>query len=230
MRVIGNQLGGGVNRPITSITEFTSVLASLVDGIAFVYSDVDLSSYAGTQKLTLIDSSGKKAVGFTGSIGSGLTLGEELLSNGDFESGGTDWVVGEGDRAWTFSDGKAYAPVDTYKNLDQLSIFSTGLFQLVVDMDAEGGDGIQLGPTAKVTVFTESATKYFSYISPNSSFRAQNKSADTGYLESLSVKQVTEPPATGLLIVSTRGGSTRNWANIESGFDPNDIAEIELEG
>ena len=39
---------------------------------------------------------------------------------------------------------------------------------------------------------------------------------------SISLKQVLTPSATGVTITSTAGGTTYNWASIESGFDYND--------
>jgi hypothetical protein len=42
------------------------------------------------------------------------------------------------------------------------------------------------------------------------------------------VKRVTDPPATAVHIVSSLNGTTRNWASIESGFDPNTIASWKI--
>jgi hypothetical protein len=38
----------------------------------------------------------------------------------------------------------------------------------------------------------------------------------------VSIKEVTHVGATGVHIVSAAGGSTRDWADIEAGFDYND--------
>lgn len=48
----------------------------------------------------------------------------------------------------------------------------------------------------------------------------------TWYIDNVSVKEVTHIGADGVHIVSTMGGTTRNWEDIESGFDPNDISSI----
>ena len=43
------------------------------------------------------------------------------------------------------------------------------------------------------------------------------------YVDDVSCKAVTEPPATAVHVVSAIGGSTRNWASIDSGFNPNTV-------
>lgn len=231
MRVTGNQLGGGVNRPITSITEFTLALASMVDGTAFVYSDVDLSSYADVYKLILTDSAGKKATGFTGSVGGGLALGDDILDGLDLTSGWTptDASISDSDTfVSSANNGRVFKNVGLGNNV---------VHQIVADVDASSGtwDIYVYSNTPEYgtpSIVTEDGTFYFA-ADANMDGIIRVRAAQSGVtvdINTLTIKQVTEPPATGLLIVSTRGGSTRNWANIESGFDPNDIAEIELEG
>ena len=53
-------------------------------------------------------------------------------------------------------------------------------------------------------------------------------SGDIVYFDDISFKQVTDPPSTGLHIVSTAGGTTRNWASVASGFNPNAISKIQI--
>jgi hypothetical protein len=43
------------------------------------------------------------------------------------------------------------------------------------------------------------------------------------------VKQILDPPSTGIHIVSSLNGTTRAWENIESGFDLNNIASWSIE-
>jgi len=38
------------------------------------------------------------------------------------------------------------------------------------------------------------------------------------------VRQVTDPPSAAVHIISSLNGTVRNWASIESGFNPNNIA------
>jgi hypothetical protein len=44
------------------------------------------------------------------------------------------------------------------------------------------------------------------------------------WYDDVSLKLITDPPATAVHIVSSLNGTTRNWTSIESGFDPNAIA------
>jgi hypothetical protein len=52
----------------------------------------------------------------------------------------------------------------------------------------------------------------------------ENNAGDDGgvYLDNISYVQVLTPSATGVTIVSTRGGNTRNWASVQGGFHMND--------
>ena len=65
----------------------TGLRISAVDATAFVDNAPELIQYANRNyELTITDTAGKKLVGVLGSVGSGETLGSELVTNGDFES------------------------------------------------------------------------------------------------------------------------------------------------
>jgi len=51
-----------------------------------------------------------------------------------------------------------------------------------------------------------------------------------GWADNYSIKRVTDPPSTAVHIVSSLNGTTRNWASIESGFDPNTISSWSIYG
>lgn len=84
---------GKGNRLITTITP-TNPHASSDSTTAMLYADEDLSAYAGTDgtstpyKIIILDSSAKTATAYLGSVGGGLTLGSELISNAGFETAG----------------------------------------------------------------------------------------------------------------------------------------------
>jgi len=50
---------------------------------------------------------------------------------------------------------------------------------------------------------------------------ADHNAPKYAYFDDASFKQVTDPPSTACHIVSAKGGATRAYANIESGFNPN---------
>jgi len=41
--------------------------------------------------------------------------------------------------------------------------------------------------------------------------------------DNFSIKQILTPSATGVTIVSTRGGTTQSWASQDAGFNYNDV-------
>ena len=65
---------------------------SLSNGTAFVdFSAADvLTDYIG-KRIVITDSAGKKAVGYIKAAGTGETLGDELATNGGFDSDTTGW-------------------------------------------------------------------------------------------------------------------------------------------
>ena len=44
----------------------------------------------------------------------------------------------------------------------------------------------------------------------------------------LSVKPLTDVPATGLHLMNAKDGTTRNMTSVDSGFDPNKIVKVEI--
>ena len=78
-----------------------------------------------------------------------------------------------------------------------------------------------------------SETWYFSPLVTDTDYRVEVFSgngitAGTWYVDNVSVKEVTHVGATGVHIVSTPGGSTRNWTSIDSSFDPNDVVSATM--
>jgi hypothetical protein len=50
----------------------------------------------------------------------------------------------------------------------------------------------------------------------------------TWYVDDFTVKRLTDCAATGALIVSTIGGSTRSWTSVDTGFNPNSACTYEI--
>ena len=51
---------------------------------------------------------------------------------------------------------------------------------------------------------------------------------DNTYYDAISLKRLTDCAATGALIVSTLGGSTRSWTSVDTGFNPNLACEWKI--
>jgi hypothetical protein len=233
-----------------------AVVLSTVDGTAFVMPDdgsgADLSPYAGTHVIKVVDSAGKVAWGYLSDAGTGETLGSELVTNGGFDTDTTGWggyqstqsVVAGGQSG---NAGKCVADAGSSGNATFRwdTVFPTIGTLYKSEFYAQRGDAtsnrvgfstLSYGlPNTKYLSITDTdwSTKHTLYATRPSGtewFFLANLPTELVYvlLDTVSVKQVTAPPATGCWIVSTPGGSTKNWAYIESGFSPNDIASYDL--
>lgn len=208
-------------------------------GAFFVATGVNLSSFQdGNHRVILHDSGGKTAIGYISATApSGETLGSELVTNGNFAAD-TNWTkvnVNIAGGVATF-DGTSNARI--YQNI---TLAENKLYKVVwnyVTRNSTGGDRLlarlgTAGAYADGPYYTSTGVKtdYLVAKANPSLIQFQNGGVpnDTNIMDDASVKQVTDPPATGARIVSTKGGATRAWASKDSGFDPNDITSFEVQ-
>jgi len=203
---------------------------------AFFWSSLNLSAYAGTDAgytshyIEALDSAGKKATGYIGAVGAGETLGNEIVVNGGFDSD-TIWTKEAG---WTIAGGVGVATnVTSAIFQNQLGSFIVGgLYKGVSDWTRTGGEsafGLGL-----IGWFNQGITvngNYIGYLA----FKSVGDGDISGYgwgftgtIDNYFVKRVTDSPSTAVHIVSSLNGTTRDWASIESGFDPNNIASWKI--
>jgi hypothetical protein len=228
------------------------------NGNAFFWSSLDLSSYAGTDLgstpywIELTDNTGKKATGYIGAVGAGETLGSELVTNGDMETGNpptgfTAWsapatfeqsstqkhggsysahIIGTDSRGFYSRNG-----LKIYRNNYKLSfwyyIISGGLRGIILKSDGTS-HLVEIHYSTSGSwqnaeiIATETAA------SDTYDFGFQTYGSSEFYIDDLSLRQILDPPATGIHIISSFNGLTRNWSSIESGFDPNNIASWKI--
>jgi len=198
---------------------------SLVAGTAFV----DFGA-AGTLtpylngKLTVTDSAGKKAIGYLKAAGTGETLGDELVTNGDFASA-TGWTIsGVG---WGVDTGKMVA-TNAAKNT-QFYRSGGGIFGMLVKNTIEVTDytsgtcTIAAGWT-RTTVISANGThtQYGTSGGAGLSYVGAIVTSDAALnakFDNCSSRQVLTPSVTGATITSTRGETTYDWESVEAGFD-----------
>jgi phage gp37-like protein len=176
--------------------------------------------------IELLDATGKKATGYIGAVGAGETLGSELI---------TGWTNGGYD-TW------ASAGVDITSTIGLTDALRAGWQQYT----SSSGWLVKLITTLAYTgnqpffwilnhpEYTNRTEINDLVVGANTKYRTLLSAADdiafiTGAITNYSVisnsfKRVTDPPSTAVHIVSSLNGTTRNWASIESGFDPNTIA------
>ncbi|MCB2190364.1 MAG: hypothetical protein KQI62_02290 [Deltaproteobacteria bacterium] len=210
-------------------------------------SPVDLSPYAGGgYVLKVTDGGGKTAWARIASAGSGETQGSELVSNGGFDSGTTGWAVtnngllssvagGQSGNCLQIEEGggtNPYAyqsPAGVAGWLYRYSIYvkqgteSTYRYGIYGDgyndfySDDQEADGTW---TQHSAVFTGSDTTP----SPLLYQIAASGTGTTILFDTVSLKQVTAPPTTGVWLESTPGAADGTWSHIDSGFNANAIA------
>jgi len=213
---------------------------------AFLWSSLDLSPYAGTDLgstpfwIELTDGAGKKATGYIGAVGAGAgeTAPDELLNTPDFSAKGNWGDNGLG--AISITGGKAtWTACAADKSLYQLGVTPTGVgivvrAKLTVDSITTGGLRFSLGGTFLAPYFVLSVGANAKYYTINTggtgNFNIITGTNTTAIADDVSLRIVTDPPSTAVHIVSSLNGTTRGWANIESGFDPNGIASWKIYG
>lgn len=221
---------------------------SLINGTAFIdITGVDLSPYIGSQ-ITILDSGKRQLVGFLKASGTGETLGGNQVSNGADWTGGpppTSWTPSQCTLA-AIAGGQAGNCLEMTRTGSTLqSAFQTcagltdgWLIQVgVYVMSGTAGNGAYLIRIGSGGYITASGTTTGAWVqnlfygtvdtsktSPrNISLDKNSATAGTMLFDTATIFQVTAPSAKGATIVSTSGGSTRNWT-IPTGFVRNDSA------
>ena len=237
--------GGDYCRSAVVDTKQGTVRLSTKDGVAFF---IDTSQVvtpwvgaAGSTKPYMVvftDDTGKVAFGYLGEEGTGETLGsEEIDDNADFAATGS-WLKNHA--SITISGGKAnHTATPNGYSLYQAAALtaSTGkLFKIVTVVDSRSGGGyyynLNAGGFVGVTIVSAGTNIQYGTVvnaAANENINIVTSGTTTMVTDSASVKQVLTPPATtGIKIYSTIGGSTQNFAYVESGFRSNHVVSYEI--
>ncbi len=209
-------------------------------------------------QILLTDGAGKTASGFIGAVGAGETLTDVINGdtlNGNMETGSppTGWTLaqsslasvadertgGSGSKSISITLTSAYG--SAYRSLgvaENNKLFKISFWGKVI---TEGG-AIYISLTGLTQYGATWGTYSTSWTNCTGGYLTSVNSACNIIVKDLSglgagtetrvddvyVAQVTDPPSTGVHIVSAYGGTTRDWANIESGFNPNTITTVSL--
>lgn len=204
---------------------------SLIDGTALIWIPArDISGYKGTEgtstpyRIEIKDAEGDKIAGFLGNEGTGEALGSELLTNGDFATG--DFTGWDTTANWSVVSNAANHDSATTAALGQNKNCYKKLVKLqynLTNCSAVGVKdrccGVNWGNYSCVTgIKTRYACQAGDSVKSNG---CQAASTSNGVIvDDFTLKQVTEGPALySLFVVSTNGGSTRNWTTIEVNFN-----------
>ena len=196
--------------------------------------------------IELLDGAGKKAAGYLGAVGAGETLGIEELLNPSFDIDTSNWtaynssiasIVG-GQSGKCLEVNQAVNPSLAYQNtaspLIALKLYkqnayvksgTSGNEQFDIRVYANGSYLSQLGISSSSWVLY---SHYYNLVVGDSFSQCAlikvGATVGTMLFDEANLKRVTDPPSTAVHIVSSLNGTVRNWASVESGFDPNAIA------
>ena len=218
-----------------------NVRLATLNGEAMLWVEgLDLSNYAGALGITpweveLTDGAGVKARGYVAGKGGGLALGSELVTNGDFSSI-TGWTLFG---TASIADGKltltGNGTFDNYAQQLLTSNHEKSICKLSYHRSGEGGDN-DLYSNAAFGGITHDYllgehTKYINSYSMASTgnrlVRTRNTLlAGVRVMEYISLIPLTDVPETGIHLVSTYNGNTRNMASLGTDFNPNNVASI----
>ena len=192
---------------------------------AFVEFGVDISAYqTGRHAIKITDAAGKVAKGYISATApGGETFGDELIGNVDFASDLGWWEKGGGT---TIDDGVAHINYfgATTAVLKKTNAFIEGSVVFYsVDCVAHTSGGCPLFIGSSSTGYMLDGIKTISDYrvidsNPRIQFTASSAVLD---IDNVTCKNLTDCAATGALIVSTLGGSTRSWTSVDTGFNPN---------
>ena len=185
-------------------------------------------------RLRLVDGSANEIYGYIGGQDGEELLGNEKLGDPNFANAcGVDGVC---TGTWTIVGGVADGGATPYSNLDEEDSldYATNLrriYKIVIDLDAEGGNGFQGGIVGQsYLLWPESAMVYQVHTYNSDDFRVQNRTANLGYINSISVKQVINLGLDAVEIYNrTQWPVARNWTGDTNVFDWNDIATVYLQ-
>jgi hypothetical protein len=209
---------------------------------AFFWSSLDLSAYHGTDVgstpfyIEVLDGTGLKATGYIGAVGAGETVIDKVTGDSSTFTGGVGNWVPEGVGTITAAGGKGIlTPNGSYAGMIHLSDSVWGRlnkFSLKHRLQSGTAQIIQVRtPPLYAYSFTPTGTETQSpTVYKTGDTYTGIRITDAGYggdgvyeIDDIVFQQVTDPPVTAVHIVSSLNGTIRNWASIESGFDPNTI-------
>jgi len=242
---------GSVPQWVLDLVEWTCTAGDLKlatkDGEAMMFdiNDEDFSGLAaegdGTSNylLEFVDDADKTARAYAYTVGGGEALGNELVTNGDLATGDTTGWTAYSDAILSIVSQQLQTQLtggDTFGSAGQQLAISQGqlCFFTRDNISKSSSFGSRVDATASgfepvSSTYTSIGTKseYFTVNSLSAYVQLYTSGENSNAIfDNISVKALTDIPATGLHLVSTQDGTTRNMASVETGFNPNAIVKV----
>jgi len=226
--------------PVVYSGTITGLRISSVDGTAFMDNCAALVPYAdGSHLVEIYDASGMMLRGYLGAAGTGETLGDELLTNGDFATGdGTGWTMHGGADATIDYTGNELTATITTAGSKAFAQYVLGdvrnhlIYYSFTIRDCSNWPGrlYQSTPYNDIRNFTSNGT-YTGYntVWITSVFLAVGAATITYpgavlTIDDVSLKSVLTPSTSGATIVSAKGGGTANFQYKNASFTYNEAS------
>jgi hypothetical protein len=214
-------------------------IATVDGGAMFFHDSIDFSSYAGNDTDSTLylgvfyDNAGLSAKAFFGgAVGGGEALGAELI---------TGWTNSPSLPYDTLTVNVNGHDIDSIINTTTYGIGYTNqnasagqLHKIVADITLNSGTAPRLraGSSGSVSTYIKDGltdgTYYYTFVNTENQIHLSNQGTATNFSLLISQKQITDVPATGLHLLSSKNGSTRNMFSVESGFNPNSVTRINI--
>ena len=217
-----------------AVTSGTLHIATNAGAAMFFHDSVDFSAYAGNDAgvtggiAEFIDSAGKIAYAHIGAVGGGENLGDELIST------------------WANHVSYPYETLTTTASTINSAINTTGLgyarfgiflldagriLKAVLSVTLNSGNlpllSYAMSNGTALTAITNNVPTYHTKVTESYCLQYSNASA-TAFSATNSLKYVTDVPATGLHLMSAQGGTVRNMAYTQTGFNPNTVTSVKI--
>lgn len=226
-------------QPIAYKGTITGLRISAVDGTTFIDgANASVTALAdGEHMIEIYDNTGKMLRGWLGAVGTGETLGSELVTNGDMETGDppTGWQslysssISQVSDERTGGAGGSSIQVDggtqSDKSRVEISIVTGGLYKI------SGWRKAVVGSCAILFDYIGSpalnvATTWNEQVLYNTSIRTDTRwvilygsgAGSSVRFDDVSAMQVLTPSTAGATIVSTKSGATANFTYKNSAF------------
>ncbi|MFA5340420.1 MAG: hypothetical protein WC332_01460 [Clostridia bacterium] len=238
-----------------AIVSGTLHIATVDGGTMFFHDSIDFSSYAGndtdTTKYLFVfyDSTGKSAQAYAGAVGGGATYTDIIngdTENGNFETGNppTGWNTQQTpetfEQSSTQKHGGSYSAhiVDSTPSYGGFSksfsltanaLYTTSFWYYLTSGSIYGGIDYATATYSTLNTWTQ-VTQYWTkaQVIALKYQNTSNASAAEFYIDDVVFQRVTDIPVTGLHLISSKNGSTRNMKSVESGFNPNTITRVNI--
>lgn len=235
----------GIYLPVASgtVTQ-ANMKISAVDGTSFIdFTAANVLTGKTGNLLVVRDSSGRAIQGFIKAAGTGETYSENILINGNMENPITGWTQRRGTLSAETVD---FVEGTQSGKFTRDAVSTEGYFNQVVGLSLFGlykldgavknvtstymrvrvgpiGNYKDVQPVTNTQVWTEFSEWYVPTAEENIFLvNVYGTDGNYGLADNLSVKQILTPSATGVTIVSTKGGATFNWAQKNASFNYND--------